>query len=388
MWLISLWGMAAIGSVISVMTVVFCFLPPRFSNDGTSLDTNAAILLLHGRNPYTDSSILDVARRFSISPDWTTPLRAGAFAHRLNYPSSADLHAAFAQARRRGVAPEFESKVSYPALSFLLLVPFAFFHDETVLPLFLASYILLVIVAWRCARPAVRRWLLLLSMANLPMWDSTFGSNLDVFCFLFITLAWLQRDRRWHSACFLGLAVASKQLAWLFVPFYVLLIWRSISPREASLRFSLIIGIFLLFNLPFIVWNPPAWLAGVFAPMIDPMFPLGVGLIALSNAHVLPYLPDWCYGLLEGTAMLGALAWYRRECLRYPEAAMALAVLPLFFAWRSLPSYFAGIAFPLFVLLVARGKHRAEVEYTPLTHRAVAKAPVAEKTGLRVAKRT
>ena len=34
---------------------------------------------------------------------------------------------------------------------------------------------------------------------------------------------------------------------------------------------------------------------------------------------------------------------------------MLLAVAPLFFAWRSLPSYFACAAFPMFILLVSRG---------------------------------
>src|SRR5579864_3422121 len=34
-------------------TTFICFTPPVFTNDGTSLDTNAASLLLAGRNPYT-----------------------------------------------------------------------------------------------------------------------------------------------------------------------------------------------------------------------------------------------------------------------------------------------------------------------------------------------
>ena len=34
---------------------------------------------------------------------------------------------------------------------------------------------------------------------------------------------------------------------------------------------------------------------------------------------------------------------------------VGLAVLPLFFAWRSLPSYFACAAFPMFILLASRG---------------------------------
>src|SRR6266851_4207764 len=35
-------------------------------------------------------------------------------------------------------------------------------------------------------------------------------------------------------------------------------------------------------------------------------------------------------------------------------SAMLLAVLPLFFAWRSLPSYFYCAAFPLFILLATK----------------------------------
>ncbi len=37
--------------------VVLSFMPPQYSNDGTSLDANAAALLLQGRNPYTDSDM-------------------------------------------------------------------------------------------------------------------------------------------------------------------------------------------------------------------------------------------------------------------------------------------------------------------------------------------
>ncbi len=370
--LIVLFLLAAIGSAMCISTIISCLLAPRFTNDGTSLDTNAAISLLQGHNPYTDSSILDVARRFSILPDWTTPLREGRFSHLQDYPSSTEISVAFVQALRSGKAPEFESKVSYPALSFLSLVPFAFLHHYNVLPLFLASYVLLIAIAWKRAWPALRPWLLVLALANIPMWDSTLGGNLDIFCFLFITLAWLQRDRSWQSAIFLGLAVASKQTAWLFVPFYVLLIWRSVSFKHACQRISIATLIFLLFNLPFILWNPHAWLTGVLAPIADPMFPFGVGIITFSNAHILPYLPGWFYWLLEGAAMLLTLAWYQRWCLRYPEVVMILAVFPLFFAWRSLPSYFACIAFPLFVLLAARrvplspvGSQRASSENSP-----------------------
>jgi hypothetical protein len=52
--------------------------------------------------------------------------------------------------------------------------------------------------------------------------------------------------------------------------------------------------------------------------------------------------------------MVVCLGIYWRVCRKYPEAAMLLGVLPLFLAWRSLPSYFYCVAYPLFILLAAR----------------------------------
>jgi hypothetical protein len=65
-------------------------------------------------------------------------------------------------------------------------------------------------------------------------------------------------------------------------------------------------------------------------------------------------LPTVAYTSLEALAMLFCIAWYWRICKSRPEAALLLAVLPLFFAWRSLPSYFYCAALPLFILQVAR----------------------------------
>src|SRR3989442_2164928 len=64
-------------------SIVICFLPPQSTNDGTSLDANAAALLLQGRNPYTDTTLQGLIQHFPIHPNSTTPLRLGKFANRL-----------------------------------------------------------------------------------------------------------------------------------------------------------------------------------------------------------------------------------------------------------------------------------------------------------------
>jgi uncharacterized membrane protein len=304
--------------------------------------------------------MLDMYRRFHLEPDWTTPLRKGQFESRLDYPSEAEFRSILDTALKAGGAasdaPEFESKVSYPPLSFLTLMPFAWLNTYNVLPLYLLSYLAIIALAWKTARPELRPWVLLLAMANVPMWSSTVGGNLDIFCTLLVILAWMRRDARWSSAIFLGLAIATKQTSWFLLPFYTIMVFRNFNLKETIYRL-LIAGVLgLAFNLPFIIWNPGAWLSGVLTPVADPMFPMGVGIIDLSITHLIPYLPAKIYQILEVGAILGSLVVYWRICRKRPEAAMLLAVIPLFFAWRSLPSYFYCAAYPLFILMASQAK--------------------------------
>jgi uncharacterized membrane protein len=342
------------GTVEFGYAIVLSVLPPQFSNDGTSLDTNAAILLLQGRNPYTDSNMLDLARKFPIQPNWTTPLRLGQFAHRLDYPTMPEFQSVLDTDFKSGVAVEFESKVSYPDLSFLTLLPFALFKDYNVLPFYLASYLMLVAISWKITRAELRPWIVLLGLANVPMWSSTTGGNLDIFCTLLVVLAWLKRDERWWSAVLFGLAMATKQTSWFLAPFFAMMTFRQHGLKETLYRLTIAGGLCLLINLPFILWNPYAWLAGILAPVADPMFPLGVGLVGLSTTHLMPFFPSWVYSVLEGMAMVLMLAWYWRICRSCPESALLLAIIPLFFAWRSLPSYFYCAAYPIFILMAAK----------------------------------
>jgi uncharacterized membrane protein len=258
---------------------------------------------------------------------------------------------------KAGQAPEFEAKVSYPALSFLTLVPFIWLGCYNVLPFYLCCYLALVALGWSAARKELRPWIVVFALANISMWSSVVGGNLDVLTILFVVMAWLWRRHRWRSALALGLALACKQPAWFYLLFYALLLIRTSSWGEAARRILIAVGVMLIFNLPFMLWNPQAWFAGVMAPIADPMFPMGVGLVGLVGSPFMhTYLPGTVYAVLEYAIFYPAcLLWYWNLCRSHPEAAMLLAVLPLFFAWRSLPSYFACAAFPMFLLLAARG---------------------------------
>jgi len=90
------------------------------------------------------------------------------------------------------------------------------------------------------------------------------------------------------------------------------------------------------------------------------MFPRGTGFVRLALYGWLPLFPAWTYLALELVALVAGLVWYARSGWRRPELGFVLAVLPLFFAWRSLTTYFYFVALPAFALLLARELARPE----------------------------
>ncbi len=335
------------------LMVVESFRAPVYYNDGTLLDHNAAALLLHGQNPYASSDIVSAIRDYHQSAEYTTPLQQGKLQQQQDYPTKEQLRALLAQepVGHPDQVLEFESKVSYPALSFLALVPLVWAGMPTVLPFYLLCLVLLATIGLRSVRRDLRWWVLLLFLADLPVLNSTLAGDLDLFYMLLVFLAWLSWRRWWLSAVLLGLGLASKQIAWFYLPFYLIFVYQRCRFRDAMWRLGVASLVFAVINLPFVAANADAWIAGILAPMRDPMYPEGVGLIALSLGKLMPFLPQVVYTVLEGLGMVGALIWYWRWGRERPEAAMVLAVLPLFLAWRSLPTYFYFCALPAALLL-------------------------------------
>jgi uncharacterized membrane protein len=201
----------------------------------------------------------------------------------------------------------------------------------------------------------------LILLADVPLMALTAGGQPDPIYGLFLLIGFAEWRSRRVSPLFMGLAVATKQLAWFFLPFYLLLIVREYGWREGLRRSGFMAAVFLVLNLPFILQSPGAYIASIAAPMSDPMFPLGIGVVALFVSNVLPMLPKVAFTVAEISAWgTGLLAAARFRVLA-PAAAAALSALPLFFAYRSLVNYFYLV--PLLVLGImladsARGKRQ------------------------------
>ena len=315
-----------------------------YHNDAIALNECAARLLLDGRDPYAELDVFTCYARLGIGPDRTTPLRQGFFARDGVYPSDDELDNVWALRSRIGANVEFESKPSYPALSFVLIAPFvALGIDTNVLYILclVTAMGLVVLKTQAGTRPFVMTGLL--GAASLAAF--TVSGSADLLFALPLVAAWLWRERRWSGLAF-GVACAIKQIAWFFLPFYLIADVTRYGWRHALRRAAAVAAVFAITNLPFVAQDPGAWVRGVTAPVADPMFPRGAGLIFLAIDGVVPLWPPVAYTALElgAFAVCLAVAWRSRRSS--PDLGLVLALLPLFFAYRSLFSYF--FLLPLF----------------------------------------
>ncbi len=341
------------------------FQRPDYANDGTTLDHFAAQQLLWGHNPYAAVDIVSAVRFLQQDSAHTTPLGSGRFSklYPTRLPDDAQRRAAFATLRP---APpddisEFESHVSYPALSFLPLVPLVWAGFSSVVPFFVLCLFALVGLIALSAPPRLRPWIALLALADAPLLDATVAGALDVLYILLLFVAW-QYFKRWRlSALALGLAVAAKQIAWFTIPFYVIWVARQYGWRQAVKRLAVAGAVFAATNVPFFLNDPHVYMAGILAPQVDRMFPQGNGLVGLSTGGLLPLFPPAIYSTLFLAAYASAIIWYWRQPMRTTALGFALAACPLFFAWRSLTTYFYFLALPALGLILAYQEHNNQL---------------------------
>jgi Glycosyltransferase family 87 len=311
--------------------------------DAMALTQQATENLLDGKNPYTSANIITALDSSPAAFDKTTPLDTGAFAGDFPYPSTEQLKKEWQTALTDPAHPpaELESHQSYPAGSFLLVAPFmaAGIKDIRI------AYVLIMLptlayTLWRI-RPGWRIYFALAVALSVEMWNAVGGGDTSLLVFPFLLLAWLLRERHlWLSALAMGVAIATKQVAWFFLPFYLVFVLRAAGFKKAVGVLSISAAVFAAFNLPFIVMNAGAWLNSVAAPMRDAVFPDGVGLITLVTSGILHITAPGLFAALELLAGIVCLVWYYGNCRRLPHTALALALVPFFFAWRSLWNYF------------------------------------------------
>ncbi len=312
-------------------------------NDATALCHQATENLIEGDNPYANANVVSAMQQFGGSYDKSTPLREGRFAEVFPYPTPQALEQLWIEALKtpEQVPPELESQLGYPAGCFLLTAPFVLMGIEDIRIVYLI--LILPALAYATFKIPLNMRLLFIGavLISLELWNSVAAGETGSLYFPFLLLAWILPKRHlWLSALFMGVAVATKQVSWFLMPFYLILIFRTMGKRKALSALAIVTAVFLIANSPFIIADPGLWLTSMMSPMIDNLFPLGVGIVTFVTGSVLDIRSSLIFGAMEVIIGIVAIIWYSRNCIRYPHTGPLLAVLPLFFAWRSLWPYF------------------------------------------------
>ncbi|OGG29745.1 hypothetical protein A2973_04300 [Candidatus Gottesmanbacteria bacterium RIFCSPLOWO2_01_FULL_49_10] len=238
--------------------------------------------------------------------------------------------------------------------------------------LYLIAFVSVVALAIYRFRVTSRLFLFLaLGIAN-PLFVSNFtqGAN-DIVPLALLLWAVFSIDRQRYlvAGTLLGLAFASKQTAWLSLPFILYYVWRMHHKKPFFLTsISFLVSSSIVY-IPFLVWNAPSLIRSLFLYVAAspashvPIHPIeGIGLsMLLYKLHVIPTLyssfPFWILQSIAlvavGIAFLHAnkthvtsrsVLWYIALCStvvwffsRYflePHAAYLVALFGCAFTWQ------------------------------------------------------
>ena len=313
----------------------------------------AARDVLHGSDPYLTPE-LRCLRSLKVSVVLATPLRAGPFSHLATYPTLEQERAVARRAESHGYATAAFPLYGYPPLSFLWMLPVAMGSRGS-----WAIWTLLWALAWLSVASRIAgRWWPAVTLIFLLQWgaggllgDAAQG-NAQFFAAALLALAALKLSSPRWSAVALGLAVATSQIAWLVVPGYLVL-GRHFG--DGWKRLLWLGGTALLATVPWLVAYP-AGVSAILKLIVQPTYPQGVGIVALSAAvPLLPMLPKPMYFAATGAVELTLLA-LGAKTERWAILAVVLSPAALWFSWRSELS-FLGLL-PLLAGAVAVGMER------------------------------
>jgi hypothetical protein len=311
-------------------------------NDATALCHQAIENFLAGKNPYAESNIVAAMLEYNVPIEKLTPLKRGIFADVFPYPSNEQLEQLQKEIAENPdeIPPELESGLNYPAGCFLIPSIFILMgiNDLRIVYIILLVPALLYVI-W-ISPPKYRLLICVILLTSLELWNSLASGETGFLLFPFLLLGWaLLKKKPVASAICIGLAATVKQIAWFFIPFYLILIYKTEGMKKTLQSLSIILLIFISMNVPFIISDPGLWIASIISPMTD-KFPLGVGIVTLVTSGLINIQSPTVFSVIECLVLIAGIIWYYRHCTRYPQAGLLLAVLPLFFAWRSIWPYF------------------------------------------------
>ena len=289
---------------------------PHYGTDAIAFNHYAARLVLDGKNPYV-YPMEPALDEFGVLKEFTTTNIDGTVINR----------------------------VSYPALSFLVYVPFvgAGLSDMRVVTL-LFQMLTICVIFFKA--PKNLKPLILLPLVFPDMLDHTVGGCTDFLWVFPLVLMVIYIERIHISGVLYGVACAIKPIPLILAPFLLIWYWKTNITSDLKQRLfkvakflSIALIIFLIPNLFFILDNPNAWRLGAFAPAFGKMIPFGSGISSVSQIGVVGLTKTFytvSVILVTLTLMINYFVYFDR----IKHAIWIFPAIILLFFHRSLHSYF------------------------------------------------
>lgn len=249
-----------------------------------------------------------------------------------------------------------EADFAYPALMFLLVVPFQAMGLPGAFVVSVMAHAVMLVLLFVTAPDIARPLILMPVMVGLSLVPLTLGGSMDIVwatLLVGMVMAWRRPTLR---AVLFGLAAACRHMPWLLAPFLVIRIWRDQEggpPLSRARHFIAVSGTtFLMVNAPFIVWQPAAWLRGVTEPMRDPLVFYSQGGLSSLSQLGLVVLPKSYYLVAALSVLLLLLFCYWRHYDRLQNTLWIMPGIAAWFSYRSLLSYWLYWVFPMLAALV------------------------------------
>lgn len=285
------------------------FNTPHFGTDGLLFARYAIDLLLQGKDPYA-YSMSPAFEIYGLDERWTTPTVSG------------------------GIVDRF----SYPPLGFLIFLPLYLLGIPDLNATTLLFFILTIIFL---SYEAKRFWLLpiLLAFLDPNLFLFTVGGVYDIIWvfFLLIAMKYFYKGKLALSAVFIGIAISIKQTPVIIIPFLLIYLLKKYNLATTLKTLAVLISTFLIISLPFLLWNPQAYIEGVVAP--GKAIPLGMGLVSLFYAGWIN-VPTTFFALTMLVVFISLILIYIIIFNRVKDLLWLTSPLVLWFYTRSLQNYF------------------------------------------------
>ena len=232
-----------------------------------------------------------------------------------------------------------QCSITYPALAFLLLTPFAALISNYsdfllyALALSVAALISVLLLLFRTSRN--NKMMLLpafaISIALFSVTPWAFAKNTVM---LVLLLAYLLRKRAYAYPALLGIAVSTHEIAWIALPFFLLLTLKEDGVRRALGAFAFAAAMFLVINSYFIYASGSAFLNALLSAPGSGLWPRGLNIMQ----YLIVFYPvDYGYMLpfFISLYVVMLLLFYLYKNAR-PLMCVATAIMFMFSAESSL----------------------------------------------------